>query len=72
MLPGADKTMAFQVAETLRKKVETNNYGINKKITCSFGVAQYRSNEDVVEFLKNVDTCLYEAKNSGRNCVKHI
>ena len=56
-------------AENLRAKIEALiPEGID--ITSSFGVAQLDGNITRYEdLIKNSDAALYEAKNSGRNCV---
>jgi PleD family two-component response regulator len=36
-------------------------------ITASFGVAELRAGEAWASLFKRTDTCLYAAKNSGRN-----
>lgn len=38
--------------------------------TASFGVAEWRSGETVAELFARADAALYEAKNSGRDCVR--
>jgi polar amino acid transport system substrate-binding protein len=57
------------IAEKLRKKIEEHDFGIPIKITCSFGVAQYESEEPLEYFVHRADLALYEAKSMGRNRV---
>jgi PleD family two-component response regulator len=38
-------------------------------VTLSFGVAQYRANEDLADLVGRADAALYHAKREGRNCV---
>ncbi|MBC8061301.1 MAG: diguanylate cyclase, partial [Clostridiaceae bacterium] len=39
-------------------------------ITVSLGISSFPKNSsDITELLKNADDALYQAKNSGRNCV---
>ena len=45
------------------------NFEKNLKITCSFGVAQYRITDTYKSLFKRVDTALYQAKNTGKNKV---
>jgi len=41
------------------------------EFTVSLGVAEYRAtDQNVGEVLRRADHAMYEAKNSGRNCVK--
>lgn len=74
LLPGLGLTAAVELAEKLRRAVETiridtpaGSFGF----TVSMGVAMYRD-EDVNfdGLLLRCDAALYEAKGSGRNCVK--
>lgn len=59
-------------AERLREEIEKCCFDIDKKITCSFGVAGFNETDDTEAIIKRVDEALYEAKNSGRNkvCIK--
>lgn len=59
-------------AERLREEIEKCCFDLDKKITCSFGVAGFNETDDTEAIIKRVDEALYEAKNSGRNkvCIK--
>lgn len=71
VLRNASADGAFGLAETIRKKVEGRNFVSEKgafSITISAGVAAcHQSDESLNVGLKNADTALYKAKNSGRN-----
>ncbi len=57
-------------AERLRKAIEEYNFGEVGKITCSFGVVQFRKDKDTTNILlKRVDDAMYKAKEKGRNKV---
>ena len=60
---------ASELAERLRRVVEVNPWGEAGKITISIGVAEYRQNETIVEFVNRADEKMYEAKKSGKNQV---
>lgn len=72
LLPGYQLADAVNVAEKLRQAIASadNPY---RQVTASFGVAEYmpymHSPSDVVEV---ADAALYEAKRSGRNCVRPL
>ena len=75
ILPQTELTDAFNLANQIRKKVESKKL-VKKStgdilgiITISAGVTQYDANESAVEFLRRADICLYAAKRSGRNRV---
>ena len=61
---------ANKIAENLRAKIESNPQSSKKlSITSSFGVVQYKQDEEYDSILKRVDKLLYQAKDSGRNKV---
>ena len=76
VLPQTDSDGAMQMAERLRKTIQSTNFTEGKshaKLTCSFGIATVLCGKtiiDVKEFIRHADQSLYEAKNSGRNCVR--
>jgi len=64
-----DVDMVYTIAEKLRKEIEAADFGIDTKITASFGVAQYMENETKEGLIHRADTALYEAKRISRNLV---
>ena len=64
-----DQNKAVQFAEKLRRVVEDGFFGIDSKVTCSFGVAMYRKSEATDEFVHRADEAMYSAKRAGRNHV---
>jgi diguanylate cyclase (GGDEF)-like protein len=74
MLPETNSEGALSAAEKLRGSLSngTIDSGHNEiKLTASFGVAQVSSDDQSVEeVLDRADSALYEAKHSGRNCVR--
>jgi diguanylate cyclase (GGDEF)-like protein len=65
----ADQEKAIQFAEKLRKVVEQGFFGVDSKVTCSFGVAMHRKTETLEEFVHRADEAMYSAKRSGKNRV---
>ena len=63
-----DLRMAIS-AKKLIKRATRTEVG---KITMSFGVTSYARPEDALPMINRADTALYEAKKSGRNCVKYL
>jgi diguanylate cyclase (GGDEF)-like protein len=61
--------VAAMVAERLRKAVLGAPVA-NLELTCSFGVAAQRTNEDIKNVLERGDQALYQAKEHGRNRVE--
>jgi len=74
LMPETDLADAANVAERLCMDIEEHYYvhdGTQLRITVSVGVAANRSPEDTVDDLfSQADIALYEAKESGKNCVK--
>jgi diguanylate cyclase len=75
ILPMTDQEAASSIAERIRRQFESKRLTIretNQKIgqlTASFGVAQYRSGDEVETLVQRADAKLYDAKSSGRNRV---
>ncbi len=74
LLTETDKDGAIVFAERLRQSIEglkINKGGQTLKVTASLGVSGYHPDlrNDVSAFVKQADTALYKAKNSGRNRV---
>lgn len=68
--PQSDMDQAYIVAQKLRVAIQEFEFPIVKKVTCSFGVSEYRSkdrNSDAV--VKKADEALYISKENGRNMV---
>lgn len=76
LLPDSTTEVAAMIAERMRSEVELNagqairsTQDIN--VTSSFGIAQVsQSTPDLSALIDHADKALYEAKRSGRNCVK--
>lgn len=69
LLPGILNDKAIEIAENLRKAIETNVYQDVGHVTASFGVCEKRIGQSYENWFKNVDEALYLAKNQGRNRV---
>jgi len=58
-----------KVANIIRKGIYNYSFDIVKKVTCSFGVTQFKPDDKEVDIFHRVDKALYEAKERGRNRV---
>lgn len=72
ILPKATEEAAANIADRIRKAIaEIRVLPNDRSFTASFGVARVAPGETFEEFYRRVDSALYDAKNSGKNCV-HI
>ena len=60
---------AAHLAERIRISIESNPFPIIGTLTISIGVVCAEEDDTPVSLFARVDQALYEAKNSGRNCV---
>ncbi|GAX87423.1 conserved hypothetical protein [Lebetimonas natsushimae] len=68
LCPNTKLEKGIKIAERLRKAIENHDFGIDKKVTISVGVAEYNNEKmEMKDLLKAVDEKLYQAKKSGRN-----
>lgn len=74
ILPDTDGEEARQLAESIRECVEAETFRLGEQdhtITLSAGVATWRpAMENISGLMRAADEQLYEAKSSGRNCVR--
>ena len=72
VMPEVDSSGAFQLAEKLRKTVESTVFKSGEAelpITISVGVATLGAEESVKAFIDTADQALYKSKEDGRNRV---
>jgi diguanylate cyclase (GGDEF)-like protein len=60
---------ALQLAEKLRRAVQSHVFALVGQKSASIGVAMFRAGEAVSDTLARADRALYSAKESGRNRV---
>lgn len=70
MLPSCAAAEAMKLAEKLRALMAAEPFRDVGAVTSSFGVAEFRPDETLDDWLKRVDDALYAAKAAGRNCVQ--
>jgi len=63
-------TGAEVLAEAMRRVVADEPFGIVGRVTISLGVAQLSPEETAAQWVSRADRVMYEAKRSGRNCVR--
>lgn len=58
---------AFTITERIRLAVQSLKFRYDLKITASFGLVKSTSKDTDASLLERADTCLYQAKQTGRN-----
>lgn len=71
VLPMTSLKSGIKTAEKLRRMASSISFDQVSQVTCSFGVVEYHIGESEEALFKRVDVLLYEAKTSGRNCIKY-
>ena len=77
VFPETHLNIAVKVADRIRLQIADTPVELDNgevKVTVSMGASVYVKTSviDLVEFVDSVDKFLYEAKQSGRNCICHI
>ncbi|HRD66811.1 MAG TPA: diguanylate cyclase [Candidatus Competibacter sp.] len=71
LAPETALPQAIALAETLRAALHQSLFPDIGPITASFGVAGYRLDETVDQWLKRVDDLVYQVKREGRDQISH-
>lgn len=72
LLEGCALEQGMAMAESIRARIAALNFETPKgpmTLTCSFGVSERQTDENIDEMLKRADVALYSAKNGGRDRV---
>jgi len=72
LLPNISIANAYNIADTLRKKIEETNFKDVGTVTCSIGISEFIEGDNLTTWLFRVDEALYKAKENGRNRVELI
>ncbi len=70
ILPETNKQKTWQVAKSIKNKISTHNFDINRNVTCSFGISQFETNDTKESLVKKADSAMYYVKKHGKNSVK--
>jgi diguanylate cyclase (GGDEF)-like protein len=60
---------AIELSERIRLKIERHDFGLERGVSGSFGVASLESGQSSSDAIHHADMALYEAKANGRNQV---
>ena len=69
ILPDTDEEAATVVASKIRETIEKHIYIDKQSVTISLGVSEFTGGHNFNSFYSSTDQLLYQAKNSGKNCV---
>ncbi|MCP4878477.1 MAG: GGDEF domain-containing protein [Gammaproteobacteria bacterium] len=77
IFPETHLNLAVKVADRIREQIANSPLPIDDgeiKLTASMGASVYMKTSvlDFIDFVDSVDKYLYEAKQSGRNCICHV
>ena len=77
IFPETHLNLAVKVADRIREQIAANPVPLEDgeiNLTASMGASVYMKTSvlDIEDFVDSVDKYLYEAKQSGRNCICHI
>lgn len=72
VLIGKNINDTFILADNIRKLFEVTSFPVAGQITCSFGITELESDDDLDDFLSKADKALYEAKRNGKNRVERL
>lgn len=70
ILPNCQLAGAMQLAEKIRLAIAETSFQNVGARTVSIGASDYKKGDQVEQLLQRADHALYQAKKSGRNCVK--
>ncbi len=70
LIPKIKGPEAYIMAQDLRQIIEKTKFVKGIDLTVSIGVTELLENDSPYDFIKRVDAAQYEAKSSGRNCVR--
>lgn len=70
VMSGSGQQQTLKTAEKLRESVGKIKIAGLPTVTISLGATLYRHGEDPEQFIQRADMALYDAKRSGKNCVR--
>lgn len=72
ILPHTEIEKAQQLAQKLKKLIESFHFTKIKHKTASFGISEFRDGTSIEQLLENADKALYLSKENGRNQIHTV
>ncbi len=69
ILPNTPLNEALTVAKKLQEEIRKYRFPKVGKITCSFGITEFKHNDSIYRLMIRVDQALYDAKRGGRDLI---
>lgn len=70
ILPNTNEKQAEKVALFLKDLITNKDFKIDKPLTSSFGVTEYKNNDTKADIIKRADKAMYFVKENGKNDIK--
>ena len=70
LLPNTDKVEAVESAKRIERNI-SENWDNELTVTCSFGIIEYKTGEEVADFIRRADKLMYQAKDQGKNRLQY-
>ena len=68
--PKTDFDQVKTIAHRIHQAIRHCEYKKTSVITASLGITMYEEKDSLADIIKRADLALYQAKNSGKNCVR--
>ncbi|MCC2606742.1 diguanylate cyclase [Planctobacterium marinum] len=72
LCPGALKTEAENFAQRLQKELEDTIFSQGVSVSCSIGLSEVLKSDTIDNWLERADNAMYQAKSSGKCCIKAV
>ena len=68
--PHTNISQAHEASEKIRKLIHALTFDSIKNVSCSFGIAQFQTDDTLQSLLARADQAMYQAKKGGKNRVE--
>ena len=67
ILPQTQSSQAYKLALNLKKIISSANIHLDREVTLSFGITEYKDSDTKRDLIKRADEAMYSVKRSGKN-----